>query len=151
VGCFLSALAAAGDCHDAMTFTRLNPEAGSYAETTGMHESGQFVLRNAQEWAAMWQRIHSGRRPAPPLPELDFDREMMIVVASGRHRTGGYAIRIDEAWREGDRTIIVVHEETPAESCIVPMAITSPVDIARLPLAPEPVVFRLESRTRACG
>ena len=150
VGAILGASASAGDCHDNISVTRLRPDTAAYTVTSGLDEAGQFVLRNAGDWAAIWQRIHSRMRPVPPLPEVDFEREMMIVVASGRRRSGGYTIRIDQVWREGDTTIIVVHEEGPAEGFIVPTSMTSPVDVARLPLALDPIEFRIESGTRDC-
>lgn len=141
----------ADPCDDDLAITRLAPDTTPYTLASGIDEPGQFVIRNAVDWAALWQRIHSRRRPAPPLPEVDFDREMMVVVAAGQHRTGGYSIRINRASREAAKIIIVVHEEAPGPDCIVAGAITSAVDIARLPVTPEPVEFRVESVIRDCG
>lgn len=149
-GMIVSMLALADPCDHDLAITRLTPDTTPYTLSSGIDEPGQFVIRNAEDLAALWQDIHSRRRPAPPLPEVDFDREMMVVVAAGQRRTGGYSIRIDRAWREGDATIVLVHEEAPAAGCIVPTAITSPVDVARLPAVPEPVEIRLESVIRAC-
>ncbi len=141
----------ADPCDDDLAITRLVPDITPYTLSSGIDEPGQFIVRNAADWAALWQRIQSHRRPTPTLPEVDFEREMMIVVAAGQHRTGGYSIRIDRAWREGAKTIIVVHEEAPGPGCVVASAITSAVDIARLPVAPEPVEFRVESVIGDCG
>lgn len=151
VGMFVGAFAPAGACHDVMSIARLRPDAPNFTNSSGIDAAGQFVGRNAADWTALWQRVHSRRRPTPPLPEVDFEREMMVVVAAGQHRTGGHSIRIDRAWREGAKTIIVVHEEAPGPGCIVASAITSAVDIARLPVAPEPIEFRVESEIRDCG
>ncbi|MDH4260164.1 MAG: protease complex subunit PrcB family protein [Gammaproteobacteria bacterium] len=146
----MSVLAQAAPCDDLVTVTRLRPDAAAYTLSSGIDEAGQFVVRNSDDWAALWQRVHSRMRPVPPLPEVDFERETMIVAAAGQRRTGGYSIRIDRAWREGTATIIVVHAETPGSGCIVANAFTSAVDIARLPVTPGPIEFRLESVARAC-
>jgi hypothetical protein len=76
---------------------------------------------------------------------------MVVVAALGRRPSGGYAIRIDRAYEEGEKTVIVVQTESPAAGCVVLAAMTSPVDIARLPAPDGPVVFRVESTIRDCN
>ena len=109
------------------------------------------MLRDADAWAAIWQRIYGRSRPVPSVPSVDFEREMVVVVALGRQRSSGYKIRVDRAFREGPTTIIVVHTESPDEGCIVTNALTSPVDIAKMPLLPDPVEFRIEASSRNCN
>jgi hypothetical protein len=130
---------------------RLRPDAPVFADSTGIDEAGQFLARNADEWTGLWARIQARRRPTPPRPEIDFDHDMIVVAALGRQRTGGYSIRIDRALREGGATVIVVRTESPGPGCIVPASLTSPVDVAKLPLTPGPVEFRVESSVRDCN
>ena len=136
---------------DLVPVVRLKPDTPAFTQTSGIDEPGQFVVRDADGWAAVWQRIHGRSRPIPPAPAIDFDREMVVVVALGRQQSGGYTIRVERAYLEGSTTVIIVREESPGEGCIVTDAITSPVDIATLPLSPEPVEFRFESGSRQCN
>jgi len=151
VAMFLGAFVPAAACDDIVTVARLRPNATAFTHSSGIDKAGQFVLRNAGDWAAIWQRIHSRMSPVPRLPEIDFAHDMMIVVALGRRRSGGHAIRIDQAWREGETTVVVVRQESRAAGCIVPSAMTSPVDVARLPAAQDPVEFRFESVILDCN
>jgi len=136
---------------DSIAVERLRPDAPAFTLNSGLDERGQFVARDAVEWASIWQRVHARSRPSPPPPEVDFGREIVVVAAVGRQRSGGYAIRIDRAYLEGAKTIIVVREESPASGCVVVAAMTSPVDIARLPALDGPVEFRVESIVRDCN
>lgn len=121
-----------------------------FSQQSGIDEPENFVLRDEESWVKAWQRTHSRSRPIPPVPLVDFEREMIVVAALGRQRSGGYTIRVDRAYREGPATVVIVHAESPGEGCIVTNALTSPVDIARLPLSAEPVEIRLESISRDC-
>jgi hypothetical protein len=129
---------------------RLRPDRPAFTYNGGLDEPGQFVLRDGDEWASIWQRIHARSHPVPPLPEIDCGKEMVVVAALGQKRTGGYSIRIKFAWQEGAATIVLVQEESPGVGCIVPQAFVSPVDIARLPASAGPVEFKVESTVRDC-
>ncbi len=121
-----------------------------FSQQSGIDEPENIVLRDEEGWAKAWQRIQSRSRPVPPAPPVDFEREMIVVAALGRQRSGGYTIRIDRAYREGPATVVIVYAESPGEGCIVTNALTSPVDIARLPLSAEPVEIRVETTSRDC-
>lgn len=43
---------------------------------------GREVIRDRAAWQAVWDELHAGSpRPSPrPLPEIDFSREMVVVV-----------------------------------------------------------------------
>jgi hypothetical protein len=129
---------------------RLRPDAAAFTSSSGIDEPGTFVMRDAVEWASIWRRIHARRHPVPPLPEVDFEREMVVVAALGPKRTGGHTIRIERAWHDGTKVVVLVQEESPGAGCIVPQAFVSPVDIARLPASAGPVEFKVESTVRDC-
>jgi hypothetical protein len=78
----------------------------------------------------------------PPLPEIDFSREIVIVVALGVRPSGGYGIIVDGAYERDKQLKIVVRSISPGKGCIVTAALTQPVDIVRLPKTVRSVVFR---------
>jgi hypothetical protein len=147
----LSASLHAEACGDLVLVSRLRPEMPAFTQNSGIDERKQFILRNAEQWAAAWRLIHGRSRPIPPEPVVEFVWEMVVVAALGRQRSGGFTIRVDRAYLEGSTTVIIVREEAPAEGCIVADAVTSPLDIAILPLLPEPIEFRFEYESRTCS
>jgi hypothetical protein len=129
---------------------RLRPGPGSYANNSSIEEAEQFIVRDLESWRATWGRVHGRSRPTLPLPAIDFEHEMVAVAAIGRQRSGGFVVRIERAYREGPTLVIVVREEHPGRGCVVPSALTYPVDLAKLPLDAAPVSFRTEVVTRDC-
>jgi PrcB C-terminal len=118
--------------------------------TTGCYVWDQLrvVIRDRDAWLDLWKRIHRPdpyRVPypePPPLPEIDFSREMIVVAAMGRRPTSNYDIIIDGAYERDNRLEVVVRSVENRKGCGAYMIITAPVDIVRLPKTERTVVFR---------
>lgn len=117
---------------------------------SGLSASTRVVIRDAAAWKEMWSRIWT-TQPAPPLPNVDFNQEMVIVAALGTRSSGGYSIAIESAYREGGSLHIVIRTEAPGSGCMATMALTAPVDVARVPRSADPVQFHEKDVTRNCG
>jgi hypothetical protein len=107
------------------------------------------VIRDRDAWLDVWKRIHRldpnrGPHPEPPpLPEIDFSREMIVVAAMGARPTSGYAIVIDGAYAyDRNYRLEVVVRSVENRNCAAFQVMTAPVDIVRLPRTERFVVFR---------
>jgi hypothetical protein len=61
------------------------PPAPLYSDNGGgIRDSIRYVVRNATELADYWRRATSIQSAPPELPAIDFNRDMVIVVAAGR-------------------------------------------------------------------
>ncbi len=114
----------------------------SFEVYTGIEDKQRLVIRDREAWSKLWKRIYSLRSPTPPLPEIDFAKEMLVVAATGTQSNGGYGILIDGAGERDDRLEIKVHSISPGKGCMTTQALTAPVDIVRLPKSERTVVFR---------
>jgi PrcB C-terminal len=113
---------------------RLRAEPYSFAYSSGLDQRARLVVRDDATWRSLWSRIYMGSSPVPPPPAIDFSREMVVVVALGSRSTGGYGILLEDASEEGaSGTAITLRSTSPGPNCIVTLAFTQPVDIARLP------------------
>jgi hypothetical protein len=117
---------------------------------SGMEERARLVVESADAWQAAWSRMHQGTAPSPAAPEIDFAREVVVVAAMGGRPTGGYSIEVSAAARQGGETTVRVVETSPARSCVVTQAITTPVDAVRLPRTALPVVFSEVQAVHRC-
>jgi len=117
---------------------------------SGLRTRERLVVRDATEWAALWSRITANVEPAPPLPTVPFEREQLIVVASGTKPTGGYAIAVAEVRMEHDALRVVVRETEPGARCVTTQALTAPVAVVRTPRSDLPVVFEEARETVDC-
>jgi PrcB C-terminal len=120
----------------------------SFTPGGGIWDQLRVVVRDRDAWLDVWKRIHRpdpNRGPypePPPLPEIDFSREIVVVAAMGRRPSSAYAIIIDGAYERNDRLEVVVRSVENRKGCPAYTIMTAPVDIVRLPKTERPVVFR---------
>jgi hypothetical protein len=135
-----------------LPLTRLRAEPYSFTFYSGLDSPQRLVVRDDASWQTLWNEIHSRGTPVPPVPAIDFSREMIVVAAMGTRSTGGYGILLESASEYGtDGIAISVLSISPGSNCGVTLAFTTPVDIARLPLHPGPVRFIERGETTVCG
>ena len=106
---------------------------------SGLAEPGRHVVRDAAAWSALWARITEPYGPRPPVPQVDFRREMVLVAAMGTRSTGGYTIRIEGVEGGGSEWVATVAEQRPGPRCGTTQALTSPVDIVVAPRSDRPI------------
>lgn len=128
---------------------RLEPAPYSFTYFSGLYTAERVVIRDKASWANMWAAIN-GDGSVPALPDVDFTREILVVVALGERPTGGYSILIDRADAFDGSVEVTVRSVSPGPSCGVIAAFTQPVDIARLPRYDGPITFRETSEVKPC-
>ncbi|HUG40046.1 MAG TPA: hypothetical protein VMM12_06165 [Longimicrobiales bacterium] len=127
-----------------------------YDDGGGLADSARLVIRGEAMWQDVWQRATAQRPAPPPLPVIDFDRDMILVVAAGR-MTPEDQIRVDsvgvrrERTADGeDRDALTVIVRT-TQGCGRFASEAYPVEIVRVRRFDGPVSF-VERRERAeCG
>jgi PrcB C-terminal len=135
-----------------LPMVRLRSEPYSFTFYSGFDKPARLVVRDALTWQVVWNQIYLRQSPVPPLPPIDFSREMMVVVALGSHSTGGYSILLDSAAEAANNGIaVIVDSSSPGSNCIVTEAFTQPVDVARVPLRHGAVSFVERSHVSDCG
>jgi hypothetical protein len=50
----------------------------------GIRSSSERVIRDAAAWQQVWSEATSSQATPPPLPDVDFNRQMLLVVSAGR-------------------------------------------------------------------
>lgn len=115
----------------------------SFISYSAITEPLQVVIKDGESWKKIWEKIHCRvTSPVPPVPEIDFSREMVAVVGLGTRPTGGYGIVIHNAFEKDGKVAIIVRKQKPGTNCFTTQALTQPVDIVRLPRIEKPVEFR---------
>lgn len=107
-------------------------------------KSLRLVIKSRDEFSDFWKRLTARVEPenVPPLPEVDFTKEMLVVSAMGVRPNSGYGIFIDGACEvDGQIEVFVNNVENPCGYGTL-QVLTSPADAVRLPRSDLPVVFR---------
>lgn len=123
-------------------------------QQTGFEEVRREVIRDTDAWRSVWMTAHEGREPMPPIPEVDFSRNSVVLAAMGRRSTGGHEVAILEVRRTENFLVVGVREVSPGEGCMVTQALTAPAVAVRVPVAGSAAGganFEVTEETRDCG
>ena len=115
-----------------------------YDDGPAFKDSVRLVVRDSTTWKRVWAQATSTQPSPPPLPVIDFDHEMAVVVGAGR-MTPGDQIRVDSAGTRGGFFVAVVR--TIVECRPFP-AEAYPLEIVRVAATDKPPSF-VERRERA--
>jgi hypothetical protein len=118
-----------------------SPWVNSFISDTGF----RLVVKNRDEFSDFWKRFTARVPPGnwvPPLPEIDFSKEMVVVAAMGQRPSSGYWTIIDGAC-EVDGQVEVSVSNVEDVRCVGQFSVlTHPADAVRLPRTDLPIVFR---------
>lgn len=133
-----------------LSVTRLSSSAGSLAYISGYQQPATLVIRSNDELASAWAIIYSGFNAAPPVPTVDFTKQMVVGVAIGLEPTGGFNVVISGVTEVNGGVTVDATVTTPGPSCAVTTAVTEPVDLAQIPVMSGPITFEKITKTNSC-
>jgi hypothetical protein len=115
-----------------------------YDDGPAFRDSVRMVVRDSAAWQTVWTQATSTQASPPPLPAVNFARDMIVLVGAGR-MTPGDQIHVDSVGVRGDAYVVVVR--TTVQCRPFPAAVY-PVEIVRVPQSDKPTAFA-ERRERA--
>jgi hypothetical protein len=107
-------------------------------------DSVRLAVRDITTWQQVWSQATSTQASPPPLPSVDFAREMVLVAAAGQMHPGDQ-IRIDSAGVRAGVFVAIVRTIT---ACRQFPAAAYPLDIVRVERTDREVTWT-ERRERA--
>jgi hypothetical protein len=118
--------------------------------TCGIDKPARLVIKDAKAWAELWNNVHSRVTPRPPVPDVDFQKHMVIAVFMGMRPTGGYSISVAKVQfdKQTDKLVVTVEEIAPSPGSIVIQLITQPYHIVVVPRTDKEVQFVTVKRER---
>lgn len=100
---------------------------------------GDKAVRDEEEWKTLWEQLHADESPVPPLPAINFSKDMAIAVFAGEKPSGGHKIEIASIERSGAELFVTVREKAPPPDAVAAQVLTYPYHVVRLPRAAGPV------------
>lgn len=93
-------------------------------------EGADLVIRDKKNWEWFWSRHTAGITPSPPVPDINFGRDMVIVSILGYHTSGGGpAIDVFEVKAPDHRLHVLIEDnKTPGPLTVI----TNPFHIIKL-------------------
>eukprot|EP00435_Cladocopium_sp_Y103_P036427 s1937_g9.t1 len=107
---------------------------------SGIDESIKKVIESKADLADLWTRHFSRQSSPDPLPEINFEEEVVVCVFAGVQGSGGYSISV-KSIEDTDERKIGVEFICPGARTITICAMTQPHHIIRMPKTSLPVSF----------
>jgi hypothetical protein len=73
----------------------------------GIADSLRIAVRDEFTWSEVWADATSGDPAPPPTPRIDFDRDMILLVAAGRMDPGD-RIQVDSVGVRNEDLMVIV-------------------------------------------
>jgi len=122
-----------------------------HEENSGLKDPVRTVIRDSSAWQEWWRRVTANHRQPVPVPPVDFRREMVVLVGLGTQRSTGYEVSVVSVRQVGATLQVRVQVSLlGAGPCMAGMAVTSPVDVIRIPRSGGVVTFLDESFQQDC-
>ena len=121
-----------------------------YRHGSGFETQTQLVIRDSASWRTTWATLIGSHSPKPPLPAVDFSREMLVVAGMGTRSSGGYSVGVDSVFLARDTVFFRVRETSPGVRCGTTAALTSPVGLARVERTDRPIGFVISEVISEC-
>ena len=121
------------------------------ANQSGQSGAAQYVVLDGGAWSTVWAQAHATVLPAPPLPEVDFTREMVIAVFQGTKPTAGFSVNIARVLDSGNTVEVFVEDTSPGPQCFVASVLTSPYHIVKVQMVEKEIAFRMTPRVAECS
>jgi hypothetical protein len=118
---------------------------------SGLLTRERFVLESAEQWATVWSTLLGGRTPKPPVPIVDFAKDVVLVASMGGRPVGGADIDVVARYANASGVWVVV-EETRYDmaTCVLTPAEIAPVHAVVVPRPTVPVHFVTKEINKQC-
>ncbi|MFS4448807.1 hypothetical protein [Maribacter sp. 2307UL18-2] len=105
---------------------------------SGAENSETMVITSTKALVSFFAQINKTRKPGLPVPDIDFEKEMIIVTCSGPRN-------------DGSLPVLKIKEETTSEMVLLSalkssedaqfQGLTSPFSLYKMPLTDKEIVF----------
>jgi hypothetical protein len=106
----------------------------------GYTKSKTLVIKSQKELQEIYNQINMTRRPGFPIPEIDFDKEMVIALFMGEKTSGGFATTVEKVI-ENNNTLEIIVKETAPEGIATTM-ICQPFYYCKVNRSDKEIVFK---------
>jgi hypothetical protein len=119
-------------------------------------QPGYRVVKSHAEWEEFWRELEAqtsreqGQTSPNPLPDVDFQQNVLIIAAMGTRHTGGYSVEIASVVETPQRIVITVAEQSPGTKCLTTQSFTHPIAIATTAQTQKPFEFEFVRTIQQC-
>jgi len=96
---------------------------------SGITQQKEFVIDDEDDFRKYWFAL-KGKEGMASIPDVDFDRDMVIAIHGGRCNSTGYSVRVWQAFYTNPNQLVIEwYMKTPDPGSYVGTAITTPYQL----------------------
>lgn len=116
----------------------------------GFQELTQEFYNNQTAFEKAWKLAWSNFSDPTPVPIVDFNKDVVVLVALGKRHNGGYQLKINSVREEPNQIIVDYIEITPNPKCTYAQSIVFPYEFIAFTKTSKKVVFKSSSKVGEC-
>ncbi|MGB0887377.1 MAG: protease complex subunit PrcB family protein [Vicingaceae bacterium] len=108
-------------------------------------------INTKEEFKPVWEKCYAKYDRKPALPEIDFNTNMLVVIALGERNSGGYSLQVEKVIESKNTITITATETKPGVNCASASVMVYPFQIILLPKNNKKVVVAKNIKINDCG
>lgn len=104
----------------------------------------ELIIKSHEELKNLWNIIYATQLDKPPLPNIDFDTNIIIGIFLGEKPTAGFSIEVQKIMEENGKIIVYIEETSPPQDSFQAQIITEPYHVIQIPKMDKPVVYQYQ-------
>lgn len=122
----------------------------SVSDNSGFLEKKQQIITTSNAYDETWSELFSNYMKKPPIPTINFETSMVILVAMGEKSNGGYSTNVKSIIETENQLIITVEEKIPAKNCMTTSVIVHPAQLIEIPVTSKEITFKIVEQIYNC-
>ena len=110
----------------------------------------QKVITTKEGLTDVWTKAYGNYLKKDPVPEVDFSKNVVLLVAMGEKNAGGYTIKINKVVGSKLNTVVSILETNPGKNCNLTTAMTYPFQIVQIEKQAKEIVFNTTTKIIEC-
>lgn len=116
---------------------------------SGFTRNSEIVIRDADEFTRRWRGVQQGS-PEAVLPEVDFEKTTVVLVATGTRNTEGHSVRVDSVAPLSTGVTVYYTVTSPGRRCMSLQVLTSPIEVVSFARVAGEVKFKKSEASGPC-
>lgn len=131
-------------------FKTLGFEVMAEGDNSGFIEKSNQVILSLDQLDKTWEKAFTNYTRKKPIPIVDFEKQMSLLVAMGEKSSGGFFIKIDSIIEDQNSITVNIIEEHPGKDCQTASVIVYPYQIISIEKSSKEVVFKSVKNIKNC-
>jgi hypothetical protein len=117
---------------------------------SGYIKKGRLKITNKADFQKMWDNLYINFSEKPPLPDINFNNQLVIGAFFGEATSGGNSIAVKSVEMYETMIMVKIEETTPGYNCVTTDVMTQPYQIIAISKVNLPVNYATEHVIRKC-